>query len=310
MQNRAAHVQRRAASIAGSVALLTAPAMTGASTSLSSRAWLGHGTLPVYAFNKPIGLTVSHNVAATRGKDGRKLVLNDYAEMAHNTLRPAYVPASSPLPTAVGRLDKQTTGLLLFTPDGPLHELLLRPGLLPKVYEATIRLRAPEVLTDVHLERLRRGSELGDGFAQAECVEVLDTFTIYPPPARSLQLGFGPSKRSRQQGSAADEAAAARTVAASAARAIPSDNAYRLRVTVRIGRNRVVRRLLAAAGLPVYALRRVGFGPLGCDDFGEDFASTPGCLVALSEAQEAYQRRVCDDAHSVERCTCEQERHV
>ena len=292
--------------VARSVALLTTPAIAGAAIALSSRsrAWLGHGTLPVYAFNKPVGLTTSHALPATRGRDGRKLVLNDYAEMAHETMRPASVSSSTPIPTAVGRLDKKTSGLIFLTADGTLQELLLRPGLLPKVYEATVRLRAPAVLTDAQLGQMRDGCELSDGIARAEAVEVLDSFTIHPPghprarPARSLQLGLGPSKRSRLpegEAAAAHKVAAERTAAAAAARALPDTHAYRLRVTMRIGRNRVVRRMLAAAGLPCFALRRVAFGPLSCDDFGEAFAegAPGGGLAVLTEAQEASLRRAC-----------------
>ena len=70
---------------------------------------------------------------------------------------------------------------------------------------------------------------------------------------------------------AADEPACRWTVAASAARAIPSDNAYRLRVTVR---NRWYADFAGGRPMPD-ALRRVGFGPLGFDDFGEGCTHTP-----------------------------------
>ena len=51
--------------------------------------------------------------------------------------------------------------------------------------------------------------------------------------------------------------------------------------------------LLAAAGLPVFALHRVEFGPVHLGrDFGEDFA--PGGLAMLSEAQREELRRACE----------------
>ena len=257
--------------------------------SRSSRAWLGHGTLPVYAFHKPVGLTVSHGEKATHGDGGRKLVLNDYAERAH-ALHP-----DAPIPTAVGRLDKHTSGLLLFTADGPLNELLLRPGLLPKVYEATVRLQAPAEIEEAQLELLRRGCMLNDGLTRAEEVEVIERWTIAPPPPERLRYGLGASKKKRRQ-TDEDAVAGARTAAAAAAGAIPVSHAYRVRICVRVGRNRVVRRLLAAAGLPVFALTRVAFGPLQlARDFGE-IATRPGELVALSDAQEAALRRACAEA--------------
>jgi len=60
----------------------------------------------------------------------------------------------------VGRLDADSTGLLLLTNDGELANQLTHPRYeVPKTYRA--RLRAP--LGDRELERLRRGVELEDG---------------------------------------------------------------------------------------------------------------------------------------------------
>jgi 23S rRNA pseudouridine2605 synthase len=60
----------------------------------------------------------------------------------------------------VGRLDADSTGLLLLTNDGELANLLTHPRYeVPKTYRA--RLRSPLALRD--LERLRKGIELEDG---------------------------------------------------------------------------------------------------------------------------------------------------
>jgi 23S rRNA pseudouridine2605 synthase len=60
----------------------------------------------------------------------------------------------------VGRLDADSTGLLLLTNDGELANLLTHPRYeVPKTYRA--RLRAP--IADGELERLARGVELEDG---------------------------------------------------------------------------------------------------------------------------------------------------
>jgi len=60
----------------------------------------------------------------------------------------------------VGRLDADSTGLLLLTNDGELANQLTHPRYeVPKTYR--VRLRAP--LADRDLERLRRGVELEDG---------------------------------------------------------------------------------------------------------------------------------------------------
>jgi len=60
----------------------------------------------------------------------------------------------------VGRLDADSTGLLLLTNDGELANLLTHPRYeVPKTYRA--RLRTP--IADRDLERLRKGVELEDG---------------------------------------------------------------------------------------------------------------------------------------------------
>ena len=60
----------------------------------------------------------------------------------------------------VGRLDADSTGLLLLTNDGELANLLTHPRYeVPKTYRA--RLRSP--LSKLDLERLREGVELEDG---------------------------------------------------------------------------------------------------------------------------------------------------
>jgi len=60
----------------------------------------------------------------------------------------------------VGRLDADTTGLLLLTNDGALADRLTHPRYeVPKTY----RVRLGKPISDRDLERLRRGVELEDG---------------------------------------------------------------------------------------------------------------------------------------------------
>jgi 23S rRNA pseudouridine2605 synthase len=60
----------------------------------------------------------------------------------------------------VGRLDADSTGLLLLTNDGALADRLTHPRYeVPKTY----RVRLGKPISDRDLERLRRGVELGDG---------------------------------------------------------------------------------------------------------------------------------------------------
>jgi 23S rRNA pseudouridine2605 synthase len=72
----------------------------------------------------------------------------------------------------VGRLDAESTGLLLLTNDGELANRLTHPRYeVPKAYRATLR-RPP---SDRDLERLRKGVELEDGLtAPAEVTRLAE----------------------------------------------------------------------------------------------------------------------------------------
>lgn len=70
----------------------------------------------------------------------------------------------------VGRLDRDTTGLLLFTTDGDLSQDLLHPSKhVYKTYQALV----DGQLTDRDLEPLRRGIELDDGLCQPAICRVI-----------------------------------------------------------------------------------------------------------------------------------------
>jgi 23S rRNA pseudouridine2605 synthase len=80
----------------------------------------------------------------------------------------------------VGRLDRNTTGLLLLCADGELTYLMLRPGFLAKTYVGgTTRTEPP---TAAQLQRLQSGVVLNDGPAKAEAVRLLGS-EIVPLPA-------------------------------------------------------------------------------------------------------------------------------
>ncbi len=71
--------------------------------------------------------------------------------------------------TPVGRLDQDTTGLLLLTNDGDLHQYLTHPKhRIPKDYEAVIEGR----MTQTHIQKLSRGIYIGDKeYGKAEVLE-------------------------------------------------------------------------------------------------------------------------------------------
>ncbi len=70
----------------------------------------------------------------------------------------------------VGRLDRNTTGLLLMTNDGELAEKLSHPShKVKKVYEVTV----DRPITTNDLEAIRNGVELEDGKAHIDAVEIV-----------------------------------------------------------------------------------------------------------------------------------------
>jgi 23S rRNA pseudouridine2605 synthase len=110
----------------------------------------------------------------------------------------------------VGRLDAETTGLILLTNDGELAERISHPRhRVPRTYRATVD---PPHFSAAALSALREGVTLEDGPTA---------------PAEVRPLGRG-----------------------------------RLELTLREGRNRQVRRMLAAVGHRVVALERTALGGL------------------------------------------------
>jgi len=71
----------------------------------------------------------------------------------------------------IGRLDVDTTGLLLMTNDGELANQLAHPSFgVEKLYVAKVRGK----ITRVEMQRLKDGVKLEDGLAQADSARVLD----------------------------------------------------------------------------------------------------------------------------------------
>jgi 23S rRNA pseudouridine2605 synthase len=96
----------------------------------------------VHVLNKPAGV-----VSTAKDTHGRPTVTD-------------LVPSERRL-YPVGRLDADTTGLILLTNDGDLANRLIHPRYeVPKTYRARVR---PPHLTDAALEALREGVELDDG---------------------------------------------------------------------------------------------------------------------------------------------------
>jgi len=131
---------------------------------------------------------------------------------------------------AAGRLDFDSEGLLLLTDDGALAHKLTDPRhKQPKTYWVQVEGDAREE----QLEALRRGVELNDGPTLPAQARRIDAPALWPrdPPVRFRK-------------------------------AIP--DAW-LELTIREGRNRQVRRMTAAVGLPTLRLVRAGVGGVGLE---------------------------------------------
>ena len=172
--------------------------------------------------NKPLGA-----IATARDEASRTTVLDVVGEEGAHGHR--LFP--------VGRLDADSTGLLILTDDGDLSYRLTHPRYkVPKEYVVTVA-GAP---AKADVESLRSGVKLADGMTAPAEVDVVRS----------------------------------------------AANRAELRVVIREGRHRQVRRMLEAVGLKSLALRRTGLGPLklGRLKTGGWRLLTPAEVVALRRA--------------------------
>lgn len=153
--------------------------------------------------NKPRGVVSS--MLDDRGRPDLREFVRDWPERLYN----------------VGRLDADTSGLLVLTNDGALAHVLAHPSFgVTKVYVAKVQGK----VTAQTIAMLTRGIELEDGPIAADKARLLSSST---------------------------RAATERTGGESL-----------VELTLHSGRNRIVRRMMAAVGHPVIELVRRQFGPL------------------------------------------------
>ena len=129
-----------------------------------------------------------------------------------------------------GRLDRDSEGLMLLTDDGALQARIADPRFkLPKTYLVQVE----GSRDDAALAQLRSGVQLNDGMTRPADAEWIDPPELWPrnPPVRFRKT-------------------------------VPDQW---LRLTIREGRNRQVRRMTAAVGLPTLRLVRWSVGPWALD---------------------------------------------
>ncbi len=248
----------------------------------------------VVAFNKPCGLKIGapHRLCTST----RNSSCSSFEALLTAIARDLRVPRLF----AIGRLDDETSGLLLLTNDGALSSACRTPGLLSKSYIVTSRLRRVvndgesfELVAEMEEARARAYCQrltsapicLSDGpveFTEAICLSVL-------PRAQRIASRFLSGQHQKHHSEVAGNDSCRGDL-------LVCTLEVRVKVSLNIGRYRVVRRAVAAAGLPVNALHRCMIGPIELRDSdpSHQIAPTAGSLpvnvavaghVLLSQAE-------------------------
>lgn len=148
----------------------------------------------------------------------------------------------------IGRLDRDTTGLLLFSTDGDLGHGLLHPRRhVVKRYLAVIE----GYPSRKQLERLRQGVNLDDGPSLPADVELMHDDVAHEVMRMLAPPDVVPTGASAEYATVLLERSRERSI---------------VRIGIQEGRKRQVRRMFDAVGHPVIALHRTDFGPVSLGD--------------------------------------------
>ncbi|MEC9466724.1 MAG: pseudouridine synthase [Myxococcota bacterium] len=153
---------------------------------------------------------------------------------------------------ACGRLDKESSGLLLFTDDGLLSQALLHPRFEHQAITET----PSHIAKTYHLQ-------LSDAVSNTQLHEL----------AQPITLGEG-----RKRGPVT-------TLPAEVSRVNHPEPGTWLSCTLYDGKNRQIRRLCRRSGLKLLVLRRVSLGPIAMDALAEGQARS----LSQREIEACYQ---------------------
>ena len=199
-----------------------------------------------YMYNKPFG-----QVCARRDE-------------RFPTVMEAFASLHLPGLTHVGRLDRQTTGLLLVTDDGAWCRQMLEPAMgKEKEYEFLVM----GTLEEEKLQRLCAGLTLSYGARESEAVQTR------PARVRVLETGvlsdvletLHPEVRERLRGNR------------------PDQSVVRGRMVLTEGRRHQVRRMLKEVGCYCIALHRLRVGAYVLGDL------EPGCFAAVEPGKATME---------------------
>ncbi len=218
------------------------------------------GRYRYFALHKPAGF-----VTTARDDHGRETVL-DLVPIGDTQLHP------------VGRLDLDSEGLLILTNDGHLTDLLTHPRYeVEKEY--LVGLDAMPSKRDI--ERLVRGIE--------DASERLSALSAQPasPPRAEAKIDFDFDEEDEDAGDEED-------TDVTYVEPPPEPEAW-LILTLKEGKNREIRRMMAAIGREVLALRRIRIGPLhlgtlSSGSFREITPEEVNALYALAGGKHPEER--------------------
>lgn len=218
---------------------------------LEADSWLfpskAHGVSrsPMLAIWKPCGMTTTMDAEDQQGL--KALVAAAATRLGCDLSRPQQ---------PIGRLDKETSGLLLLTDNGDLNRILRIKNGITKTYFATV-------------SKAEASSEQLDQLLRGVVIDAADPRPAVALSAEVVGCEISPHKLS-QRNAQGD---------------LPVSRYAQIRIRISEGRRHVVRRMLAAVGLPVRRLHREAIGCASLESLG---LREPGS-VALVEAGQVVE---------------------